>query len=182
MSFVTKAFSKLSTLELYMSDIMPNRLLKLKVLADVPRAEFCDAPRCENPRDQESRLSFIQKLRKGNKDAPVKTSVRRPIERKTFNAAAWLRFKETPSQPISLWLVYRDERDEFAVMLDEAKLIAGASTMLSGRVTIDTKGTVEYLRACCGGARTGEIYSVEELYVQREVPAAASNGGEVRSA
>jgi len=165
-----------------MSDIMPNRLLKLKVLAEVPRAKFCDAPQCENTRDETSRLSFIQKLRKGAKVAPTKPSVRRPIEQTTFNAAAWLRFKETPTQPISLWLVYRDERDEFAVMLDEARLTAGASTMLSGRVIIETKGTVEYLRACCGGARANEFYSVEELYVQREPPSTASNGSDVRSA
>ncbi len=165
-----------------MSDIMPNRLLKLKVLAEVPRVEFCDAPRLENPRDQASRRSFIQKLRKGTKETTPKPQARRSLERKTFNAAAWLRFNEAPSQPISLWLVYRDERDEFAVMLDEAKLSAGASTMLSGRVTIETRGRIEYLRACCGGARSGEIYTVEELYVQREMAVAASAEDNLRSA
>ncbi len=151
-----------------MSDVIPSKLVKLRVLAEVPRSEFCDAPQCANPADSASRLSFIKKLRMGSKKETVSAPVSKTIEKKTFNAAAWIRFVNTPTQPISFWLVYRDQRDEFAVMLDEAKLSAGSSTMLSGCVTIEAKGNIEYMRACCGGARDGELYSVEELYVQKE--------------
>ncbi|OZG72543.1 hypothetical protein BTA51_15615 [Hahella sp. CCB-MM4] len=151
-----------------MSDIIPSKLVKLKVLAEVPRAEFCDAPKCDNPADTASRLSFIKKLRMGSKKPSAPAPVSNTIEKKTFNAAAWIRFVNAPTQPISFWLVYRDQRDEFAVMLDEAKLTAGSSTMLSGCVTIEAKGNIEYMKACCGGARDGELFSVEELYVQKE--------------
>ncbi|WP_020407727.1 hypothetical protein [Hahella ganghwensis] len=150
-----------------MTDIIPSKLLKLKVLAEVPRSEFCDAPKCDNPANSASRLSFIKKLRMGPKKDAKPDNRRKPIVKETFNAAAWIRFVNSPSQPISFWLVYRDERDEFAVMLDEAKLNAGSSTMLSGCATIEVKGEIEYMRACCSGARDGELYSVEELYVQK---------------
>ncbi|MDG9668440.1 MULTISPECIES: hypothetical protein [unclassified Hahella] len=149
-----------------MSSAMPSKLLKLKVLADVPRTEYVDPSKQSRSLDKGSRLDFVRMLRKSAK-AEAPTPKRAPKVKKTFNAAVWLRFLTPPEQPVSLWIMYRDDRGEFAVMVDEAKLSTSTSTMLSGCVTLEVQGEITYMKACCGGTRDGETFAVEELYVQR---------------
>ena len=151
-----------------MSDVIPARLVKLKPLADVPRHEFTDRPskavaNNKSPRTALARMLGISASEKGNSKRNLSSS--KP-QRRTFNAAVWLRFLDSPKQPVSMWLLYRDDKGEFAVMVDQAKVDSG-STMLSGCVTIPVHGQIEYMKACCSGLEPGKPYTVEELYVQR---------------
>ncbi len=150
-----------------MSNAIPAKLLKLRFVAEVPRNEFIDLPQRIEPEQTQSRLWFLRQLRNANRP-PVghKTVV---SMRKTFNAAVWLRFLQTPQAPVSLWLKYRDASGEYAVMVDEMQLESDAA-MLSGCVTIQTRGALSYLQAHISGLRASDVFSVEELYVQRQSP------------
>ncbi len=161
-----------------MSTAIPTNLLKLIMLAEVPRSIYMDAPACDNPKDEKKRLDFLKLLRRtpAAEKAPVNSKTKSLHQ---LNAALWLRFPEVPAKPVGLFLVYRDQKGEFGVMVDEVK--GAQSLMLSGNVTIEARGPIEYLYACCTGIEEGQRYVVDELYVQK-VPAASATNAKGRSA
>ncbi len=155
-----------------MSTAIPTNLLKLIMLAEVPRSIYMDAPKCDNARDEKRRLDFLKMLRRAPAAEPASvTSKTKSVHQ--LNAALWLRFPEMPTKPVALFIVYRDQKGEFAVMVDEVK--AAQSLMLSGNVTIEARGTIEYLYACCSGVAEGQRYVVDELYVQKVPAESAAN-------
>ena len=146
-----------------MNEKMPIKFLKLKKLADVPRSEYMDGPSPKELRDAKKRKSFLSLLRKGSgKPANV---TRGPVTL-TFNAAAWMRVPDSAKQKVSLVICYKDSSGEYAVVVDEAEISESYSLMLSGCVTIESKGMPEYVHACCSGLTDGQLTFVDELHVQ----------------
>jgi hypothetical protein len=148
-----------------MNEKIPTKFLKLKTLVDVPRSEYMDGPSPKELRDTKKRKSFLSMLRKDS--APGKqTNVTRGPVTLTFNAAAWMRVPDSARQKVSLVICYKDSGGEYAVVVDEAEISESYSLMLSGCVTIESKGTPEYVRACCSGLNEGQLTFVDELHVQ----------------
>ena len=153
-----------------MSATLPTKLLKLKILAEVPRSIYMEGPAAEDVKDEKKRLDFLKMLRRGPSE-PAQVPPRKTKALHQLNAAVWMRFTDVPPQPVALVLVYRDQKGEFAVMVDEAQVGPSRSVMLSGNVTIEARGPIEYVRACCAGVEDGQRYVVDELYVQKVVDA-----------
>jgi hypothetical protein len=150
-----------------MTTLLPANLFKLRQLAEVPRSVFAAAPTLDDARDEKKRLSFLGMLRRGPTPKTPATAPRPLNAEHTFNAAVWIRFADVPKQAISLVLVFKDQKGEFGVVVDEAPVGASRSIMLSGNVTINVRGDIEYLRACCSGVDSNQRYVIDELYVQR---------------
>ncbi|MCG8609357.1 MAG: hypothetical protein MI864_02380 [Pseudomonadales bacterium] len=154
-----------------MNEKIPTKLLKMKVLAQVPMSEYVDGPKCSDPLDEKKRSSFLQKLRLGQGkegNSKVAAAGKAPLKEMTFNAAMWLRLFEVEGQFVSFFLVYRDDSGEFAVLIDEARVDGEApSVMLTNNVSLTVRGEVQYIKACCAGLREGQRYFVDELYVQK---------------
>lgn len=149
-----------------MSPVFPIHLFRVRTLAEVPRSIFSDAPQCEDPLDREKRRNFLAKLRRG-KSQIHPTQMPNQTFHYDFNAAVWMQFVQQPQKPISLALVYRDSRGEYGVIVDEAGVSDRGAAMLSGNVTIESRGPIQSLPACCLGVEDSISFSVEELYVQR---------------
>lgn len=158
-----------------MNEKIPTKFLKLKKLADVPRAEYIDGPSPKELRDANKRKSFLSMLRKSPKKAVQTTNTQGPISL-TFNAAAWMRVPDSARQTVSLVICYKDRSGEYAMVVDEAEISENYSLMLSGCVTIESIGTPEYIHACCAGLSEGQLTFVDELHVQKVTSeAVASN-------
>jgi len=149
-----------------MNEKIPTKFLKLKKLADVPRAEYIDGPSAKDLRDASKRKSFLSMLRKSPKPVQSVSNERQPMSL-TFNAAAWMRVPDSNQQTVSLVICYKDLSGEYAMVVDEADISADYSLMLSGCVTIDSIGTPEYITACCAGLSEGQLTFVDELHVQK---------------
>lgn len=149
-----------------MNEKIPLKLLKPYTLAEVPRSEYVDQPSPRNLSKEGDRLSFFQRLRK----SPPKQTVVEDKNRKQileFNVAAWLRVPESMNQMVSLLLCYGDSSGEYGVLVDEAEINERFALMLAGKVTLETKGELQYVRAACAGVREGQIVLIDELYAQR---------------
>lgn len=149
-----------------MNEKIPTKFLKLKKLADVPRAEYIDGPSAKELRDANKRKSFLSMLRKTPKETVQAANTEGPVSL-TFNAAAWMRVPDSTQQTVSLVICYKDRSGEYAMVVDEADISADYSLMLSGCVTIESNGTPEYIRACCAGLSEGQLTFVDELHVQK---------------
>src|SRR5690606_4119702 len=159
-----------------MSTAVPTKMFQFHVLAEVPRSVYMDAPVLDDPKYQKKRLDFLKLLRLKSSKSEEKSTGAGGRLRCTLNAAVWLRFNEAPSQPLSLILVYRDQKGEFAVTVDQAKAGPTGSLMLSGNVFVESRGDVEYIRACLVGLEPGQHYTVDELYVQKAKPQQVAAG------
>lgn len=161
-----------------MSATIPTHLLKkIQVLAEVPHSVFSDAPRIENGSDPAKRHAFLKLLRKGPKQATETAGGKKAVKEHVFNAAAWLKLAQTASRPIALAIRYRDERGEFAVVIEEATASETGALMLSGEARFNTTGLVESMQICCVGADANNIIKVEEVFVQ---PAVTENENATR--
>ncbi len=149
-----------------MNEKIPTKFLKLKKLADVPRAEYIDGPPAKELRDASKRKSFLGMLRKTPKPVESVSSGHRLVSL-TFNAAAWMRVPDSTQQTVSLVICYKDRSGEYAMVVDEADISVDYSLMLSGCVTIESIGMPEYIRACCAGLSEGQLTFVDELHVQK---------------
>jgi len=149
-----------------MTPVFPIHLFRVHDLADVPRSVYSDAPRCEDPFDSEKRRNFLARLRRGPASHNGQPSPTQTYQYE-FNAAVWMHFARQPNKPISLALVYRDSQGEYGVIVDEVGVSETGAAMLSGNVTIESRGPLQHLRACCLGLESAPPFSVEELYVQR---------------
>lgn len=144
---------------------IPSKLISLKTLSQVPVSEYADISPPKDATDPAQRAGFFKLLRQKPK-SPKASS---PTARKelTFNAAVWLTFPQSLNKPVSLWLSYKDSSGENTILVDEQALKDSRSAMLSGTVSIQVKGPLEYLRASCGGVAKDEPFQIEELYVRR---------------
>ena len=149
-----------------MNEKIPIKFLKLKILADVPRAEYIDGPSPKELRDAKKRKSFLSMLRKESGSAKQTAITKGPVTL-TFNAAAWMRVPDSAKQKVSLVICYKDRSGEYAAIVDEAEISESYSLMLSGCVTIESSGTPQYVRACCAGLNEGQLTFVDELHVQK---------------
>jgi len=122
-----------------------------------------DGPSPKELRDAKKRKSFLSLLRKDSGKAANLT--RGPVTL-TFNAAAWMRVPDSANQKVSLVICYKDSTGEYAVVVDEAEISETYSLMLTGCVTIESKGTPEYVQACCSGLNDEQLTFVDELHVQ----------------
>lgn len=145
---------------------IPNKFLKLRVISEVPVSQYADLAPPPPEHTEKERLSFFKKLRKTTPCA--KASAPRTKKRLELNAASWMTFAHVPSTAVSLWLVYRDDRGEHSLLVDEQKLDESSrSLMLSGSVQLEIKGPLQSLRVCCGGLQNHDRFSVDELFVRR---------------
>ena len=145
---------------------IPAKLISLKTLSQVPVSEYADISPPLDATDPEQRAGFFKLLRQKTKS---QIKVNSPLVRKelSFNAAVWLSFPQPLNKPVSLWLSYKDASGENTILVDEQALRDSSSAMLSGTVSIQVKGPLEYLRASCGGVSKEEHFQIEELYVRR---------------
>ncbi len=149
-----------------MSQLIPIKLIKTTLLSEIPRAEFMDVHTCLNPEDDQARLSFFRMLRKATADKP-RASQLGAISPREFNAAAWLRFKSPPIGVVSLMLKFKDQEGEFALIVEESTVGKSGAVMLSGNVTIQVHGELEYLTVCCAGIKPENGLIVDEVHVKK---------------
>lgn len=151
-----------------MNDMISRHILKLRVLSEVPCAEYSDLRPPKDPTNQQERGLFFRLLRKSAPDDAAKAKPAQPAKRTMrFNAAAWITFLKSPEKPVSLWLNYKDEQGVKSVLIDETHAGAKGSTMLSGHAEIKIRGELLYIHACVGGLKDEDMFRVDELYVQR---------------
>ena len=145
---------------------IPAKLVALKTLSQVPVSEYADISPPKDLTNPEQRAGFLKMLRQKPKHQPKKglTNARKALR---FNAAVWLNFPQPVNKPVSLWLSYKDETGENTILVDEQALKGSNSAMLSGTVSIEVKGALQYLRASCGGVTSDERFQIEDLYVRR---------------
>jgi len=146
---------------------IPSKLIMLRTLKEVPRSEYSDLQTPKDFTDKKERLSFLKMLRQKPPAKASGTKGGRQAKKLSFNAAVWLKFSSPAKNPVSLWLSYKDGKGENTILVDEQYLGQSTSAMLSGSVSINVSGNLEYLRACCGGVGVNESFSVDELHVRR---------------
>jgi len=143
---------------------IPSKLIMLRTLNEVPRSEYSDIQTPKDLTDKTERLSFLKMLRKKPSKVVNQSNRQKTL---SFNAAVWLNFVSPTKNPVSLWLSYKDSQGENTILVDEQCMDQSTAAMLSGNVSIKVTGTLEYLRACCGGVGVNETYSIDELHVRR---------------
>jgi len=144
---------------------IPSKLIKLRTLANVPVSEYADIMPPKNSLDTKERLSFLKRLRQ--KPSTLSKHISKS-QHLSFNAAVWMSFNQAIDKPVSLWLSYKDSTGENTILVDEQCLDDAKSAMLSGSVSFNVKGHLEYLRACCGGIAIEERFSVDDVHVRRQ--------------
>ena len=148
-----------------MTTKLPVQLIRPRFLAEIPRADYIDAPKLK-ANDEKSRQSFISMLRKG----PSKQSYRAqssPLPITTLNCAAWLSSAEPLHNTVTFILHYKDTKEEYCVIVDESNPGGLNSVMLSGCVSFQSRGKIEFIRACCAGIPKEQPLVIDELHVKR---------------
>jgi len=151
-----------------MNEKIPTKFLKLKKLADVPRSEYMGGPSPKELRDANKRKSFLSMLRKPPTKA--KSVVSKAPVTLTFNAAAWVKVPKSDKQTISLVISYKDSSGEYTHVVDEDEISDGFSLMLTGCITLKSKGIPEYIHASIAGLKENQIAMVDDLFVQNVKP------------
>lgn len=144
---------------------IPMKLLKLKTLSDVPRSVYSDLPVHEDLSDEKQRLNFLKMLRQ--KPRKVQQQQNKKPRQLSFNAAVWLSFTEVINKPVSLWLTYKDAQGENTILVDEQLSGGSMSAMLSGNVSFEVVGDIQYLKACCAGVDSNMDLVIEDVHVTR---------------
>jgi len=148
-----------------MNEKIPTKFLKLKKITDVPRSEYIDGPSPKELRDAKKRTSFLSMLRKAPEK--IKTSNSKLPITLTFNAAAWVKVPKSLKQTVSLVISYKDASGEYALVIDEDEISDGFSLMLTGCITLKSKGTPEYIHVSIAGLKDNQIAIVDDLFVQK---------------
>ena len=167
-------------------EAMPSHLIKLRMLAEVPRSQYMGLTQEVDFVDTKARHGFLKLLRQSKPIINQKPTASKQVRTVEFNAAIWLNFSCPPKRPISFWLSYQDQGGRKSVLVDEQTLESATSAMLSGSVQLTVKGELEYLKACCGGVSDEEMFRVDELHVQQvslsdRVSGSGANLANVRS-
>jgi len=142
--------------------------VKLRVLKELPIAEYASIQAPTNVASTQDRLNFFKFLRKTTHvdREPSVLSTKLPTHLE-FDTATWLRFVEVPVSPVSLWITYKDEKGKSSILIDEQMVDDTKSLMLSGAATLHLKGKVEYVRVCCGGLKDEDRFGVDELFIKQ---------------
>jgi hypothetical protein len=144
---------------------LPAQLIKLRSICNVPLSEFSEVQTPKDFSEEKDRLGFLKLLRKR---AVVSEPVQRVPKHIIVNAAAWLGFPAAPDSPVSLWVTFKDSKGESSVLVDEQRIESPGSVMLSGNVSLEFTGPVEYIKVSCGGLKDEDRFSVDELYVKNQ--------------
>lgn len=152
-----------------MSEVIPARLIKGVDLATVPQREYQElVPPVKTP--TKGLLASLFRRPGADRDEAASQAPSKRLKKTqvSFNGAAWLRFLKRPEQPIALYLVYKDDSGEHAVLVDETRVSETSNAMLSGNVTFTVKGHMHALRAVAAGVQDPAAFHIEEVYVQRK--------------
>jgi hypothetical protein len=144
---------------------IPSKLIMLRILASVPISEYADIRPPKNSLDKNERLSFLKRLRQ---KPSTKINSATKTKQLSFNAAVWMSFSQVINKPVSLWLSYKDATGENTILVDEQCLSESKTAMLSGTVSFQVTGNIEYLRACCAGVGMEEQFSLDDIHVRRQ--------------
>jgi hypothetical protein len=151
---------------------LPRSAIKLLELETIPLARLSAelAQFVNNPvtlQKETSRLSFLGKIRgKGNKIKANDGVVDRMTKKTyTLDVVSWLRLGLNQDKSISLCLSYKDSTGEYVEIVDEQNVTNGSSVMLSGRVTIETKGHLQEVKVACAGLKDSDRCYVEDLSI-----------------
>lgn len=148
-----------------MSAIFPARLLPKTHLAPVSRALYAVEARPQVVASKPSLLTFM-KSKPVAKHAALQAETRRAPDTLHFSVATWLRLLKPVSGRLSLLMVYRDDRGEFAALLEEVNATDQDTLMLSGEVEFPVTGAVQQIDIYLGGSAT-VLVNVEQLYVKK---------------
>lgn len=148
-----------------MNEKIPTKFLKLKKISEVPRSEYVNGPCPKDLRDAKKRKSFLSMLRKPPEN--VKAVVSKLPTTLTFNAAAWVKIPKSLKQTISLVISYKDASGEYALIVDEDEISDGFALMLTGCVTLVSKGVPEYIHVSVAGLKDEQVAMVDDLFVQK---------------
>ena len=149
-----------------MNEVIPSKYLKIKTLADIPRAEYMNDEPMNTLLEPKKRLAFLNKLRKKTSVVPNEKNRKSKAIEYSLNIAAWMRVPGSANQIISLIVSYADEKSEYSLIVDEADISSNFSLMLSGRVTFKSVGYPKYLRVGVSGLNPKQVAFVDDLFVE----------------
>lgn len=149
-----------------MNERFPVKCLKLRQLAEIPRADYLAAAPPANLEKPSVREAFLKMLRRPPEPAPV-TNARPTWQTYAFNVAAWLRLPNAVDQAVSLVLDYQDAQGHFGLLVDEARISGHSAVMLTGTVTLRTLGIPQGIYISCIGIPAEQSFILDELFVQR---------------
>jgi hypothetical protein len=148
-----------------MSAIFPARLLPKTHIAAVSRALYAIESRPQVLQAKPSLLTFM-KSKPLSKLGDLQGDTRKMPDTLHFSVAAWLRLLKPLEGRLSLIMVYRDDRGEFAALLEEINATDQDTLMMSGEVEFPVSGTVHQIDIYLGGHANVAV-SVEQLYVKK---------------
>ena len=148
-----------------MSAIFPARLLPKTHIAPVSRALYAVESRPQVMQSKPSLLTFL-KNKPLIKNSDLQADTRKRPDTLHFSVAAWLRLLKPVQGRLSLIMVYRDDRGEFAALLEEINATDQDTLMLSGEVEFPVAGTVHQVDIYLGGHMNLAV-SIEQLYVKK---------------
>lgn len=165
---------------------LPLHCIKPRLLYEVPRSIYMgevlkDSGEARALQNRDTRLRFLQMLRRGDERAQMGLGSQRPV-RCRLNVAAWIRVKPCEAGMLSLVLVVREEEGGTAFLIDELKGAKEGSIMFSGEVTLASRNSPLSVHVGLSGASPDQIIHVEELFVQPAATQPALSGASRRQA
>jgi len=145
----------------------PVQLLKPTFLREIPRSEYLPGPKLKS-HDESSRRSFISLLRKGPNNTKHMTDSQSPVSI-TLSCAIWLRFSDAINNTVSLFLHYKDKKEEYCILVDEANLNNSTSIMLSGKITIYPASRIEFIKTCCAGVSKRNTIYIDDMHISGNI-------------
>lgn len=130
----------------------------------IPRAEYLDLPKCQDPMDEKSRYNFFKLLRGKSKNASNNSEP----SQKTYSAATWLSFEKPVTGSVSLLITFSDAYGEQHVWIDKSELNQADSAMLSGYATLDIVGKLDNVKVECIGLPEGTKGRVDDVHFQKK--------------
>jgi len=151
---------------------IPVQLLKPVFLREIPRSDFMPGPKLK-AKDEKSRQSFISRLRKGpdkSKGLAASSSASsNPPSAITLNCAVWMSFSKPIDHNVSLLLHYKDQKEEYCLLVDEANPNGETRILLSGSVTFYPKGQIKFIKTCCSGVGHETHMYIDDMHVENVI-------------
>lgn len=92
--------------------------------------------------------------------------------RRTYplNIVSWLRFgvSGADSRLASLCLNFTDSKGSYVVIVDEQAVANATSAMMSGSITLETRGPLTELKVVCAGLRENDRCYIEDMNINIE--------------
>ena len=152
-----------------MPAIFPARLLPKTFLAAVSKELYVIESQARSIKEQRqsSLLTFLSKP-----PASSQNHIKHEILR--FSVATWLDVLAPIVGNVSLVLVYRDGRGEFAALIEEITATDQTHLMLSGEIEFAIVGALEYVDVYLGGSDDYRV-EIEQLCIKRPLVTASVN-------